>query len=170
MVRELSAESCQSCGALITSVRDCKSRRAGFCSKCYRRLYDKAYRDQHRGQYKAYQERYYQVNREKLREKNTVRKRAWRDANRLRYREYQRNYKRRIRNQEEYQWESLPVTCGDCGEDISTRLGTRSRRQGLCPRCYRRQSQKQYYRRTKQRQPSSNGVRLLDGLKDLAVS
>src|SRR3989304_3893123 len=112
-VSELVATACQHCGTHLTSVRDCKSKRAGLCSKCFKRLYDKAYRAEHKDRYKGYARRYYQDNRARLREKNTVQKRSWRDSLRPPCREYQRDYKRKIRFIEGYAWEALPKACSD---------------------------------------------------------
>ena len=159
MVSGLVAVGCQHCGVPLTPVRDCKSRRAGLCSRCFKRLYDKVYREQHKDLYKEYAQRYYQANRDKLREKNTVQKRAWRAANRQHYREYQRDYKRKVRSNVGYAWEDLPKACSVCGEDLSTRWATRSRRQGLCPRCYRRRAQAEYHEKVKsqrRRRPRSS--------------
>lgn len=171
MTRTLAPDVCRECGAPITTTRSCKSKRAGLCSKCFKRLYDRSYRTTHKDRYKEYAHKYYETNRDKLREKNTLQKRVWRSVNRTHYREYQRDYKRHIRNNGDYEWQELPTTCSQCGTDIADRWATKSRREGFCPACYRRKAQAEYYNLKGTRQREADGDQTADNrVRELPVS
>ena len=143
---------CRECGAEITTARNCKSRRAGLCRGCFRRSYDRAYRQSHRDRYRVYAQRYYKSHGQQLRRQNTERKKGWRDSHRAQYRDYQREYKRRIRGTSmDGEQQELPVSCTDCGADISQKWATKARRAGFCSACYERQTRSRQYQRAKAR-------------------